>query len=822
MRNRTARLIALSGTILSSCAVNSSLAQSQSDIIVTARRIEERLQDVPISITVFDQSQLDDRNVSSARDLAIYTPSLTANARYGTENTSFAIRGFTQEQRTTASVAVYFADVVAPRGGSGTTTGDGAGPGSFFDLQNVQVLKGPQGTLFGRNTTGGAILLVPQKPTAKVEGYVEGSVGNYDMRRFQAVFNTPLGESARFRVGVDRQKRDGYLKNISGIGPDDFGDIDYVAARASLIVDLTPDLENYTVMSYTRSDTNGQIPKMTNCYPTRGSAASVTGILSCNQIARSAGKGYYTVDNGLEDAKLFIEQWQIINTTTWAASDTLTIKNVASYAQLKNKTRTEAFGTNWIIPSNFQGRPTGALGGLSATFVNIQHEPSLATTNQSTMTEELQLQGRSGNGSLIWQAGAYLELSDPLGRTGNANPSALSCASQSYQCVDVIRELQKLIGQAAPSNSNGYQVGTTDYRNIGVYGQASYSLTDVLKVTAGIRYTWDRTRSSIQKSFYNYPDPTNPNLRVGQCTNGLLRVAGGITSDAQCNENFEQNSKAPTWLIGLDFKPIDDIMLYAKYSRGYRQGSTNPFSVEGYNTYNPEKVDTYEVGAKTSWRGAMPGYLNVSGYYNNFTDQQVQTGFRDIQNRVAVNVAIVNAGKSRIYGAEVETGISPFKGFNLAGSYAYLHTKLLELATFPAPSTFIPGSFFNTPVITTIEGAPLTFAPKHKASATASYTLPLPETVGRVSLSATYTYTAKMIATYSGTQGTLPAYDLLNLNLNWNAIGGLPIDASLFATNVTKKKYLTQVVEQTSSGFVTKFLGEPKMYGIRLRYHFGD
>ncbi len=207
------------------------------EVIVTARRKEESLQDVPISMTVFSQETLDERNVISATDLVKYTPSLSANTRFGSDQASFAIRGFTQEFRTTASVGVYFADVVAPRGGAVITAGDGAGPGAFFDLQNVQVLKGPQGTLFGRNTTGGAIQLVPQKPTGELEGYAELSAGNYDMERAQGVINVPLGERARARFGVDTMQRDGYMKNVSDVGPNRLTDADYMAGRASLSVD---------------------------------------------------------------------------------------------------------------------------------------------------------------------------------------------------------------------------------------------------------------------------------------------------------------------------------------------------------------------------------------------------------------------------------------------------------------------------------------------------------------------------------------------------------------------------------------------------------
>src|SRR5690606_38159470 len=117
---------------------------------------------------------------------------------------SFAIRGFVQDFQTAPSVGVYFADVVAPRASSTTPSGNGVGVGHLFDLQNVQVLKGPQGTLFGRNTTGGAVLLVPNKPTGELEGYVEGSLGNHDMWRLQGVLNLPLADTFKVRFDVDR------------------------------------------------------------------------------------------------------------------------------------------------------------------------------------------------------------------------------------------------------------------------------------------------------------------------------------------------------------------------------------------------------------------------------------------------------------------------------------------------------------------------------------------------------------------------------------------------------------------------------------------
>ena len=380
--------VASAAPALAQTNVNAAPAPKQTDanpggdIIVTARRTEERLQDVPISITVFNQQQLSSRNIVNSEDLAIYTPSLSANSNFGSDNSSFAIRGFAQDSGTAPSVGVYFADVVSPRGASnGVPTGDGAGPGSFFDLQNVQILKGPQGTLFGRNTTGGAVLLVPQKPTRKFEGYVEGSIGNYDMRRVQAVVNIPLGDTARLRLGMDRQMRDGYLRNVGTLGPRDFADLDYVAVRGSLVVDLTPDLENYTIVSYSKSDNHGPIQKLV----VAGSAG--LGSFAVEQLTRQ-GPGFYDVMQTMPAASSKSEQWQIVNTTTWTASDTLTVKNIVSYAQFKQRLFAPLFGTDFVVDFAQISPFLASLGSYHFPFATVTAPPGKNTADQSTFTEE--------------------------------------------------------------------------------------------------------------------------------------------------------------------------------------------------------------------------------------------------------------------------------------------------------------------------------------------------------------------------------------------------------------------------------------------------
>ncbi|WP_372760658.1 TonB-dependent receptor plug domain-containing protein, partial [Litorivivens sp.] len=235
------------------------------EVVVTAQRKEESAQDVAISITVFDQEQIANANMTNSNDIATYTPSLTTNTRFGPENATFSIRGFTRSLRTTASVGVYFAEVIAPRGQTSQTSGDGAGPGSLFDLANVQVLKGPQGTLFGRNTTGGSILLVPNKPSDEFEAYVEFSESNYSSSRQQAVANFSLTDTFHMRFGVDHNERDGHLNNITNIGADKLGNVDYTAFRLSAVWDINESMENYTILTDVDSDTAGYTSRLFAC-----------------------------------------------------------------------------------------------------------------------------------------------------------------------------------------------------------------------------------------------------------------------------------------------------------------------------------------------------------------------------------------------------------------------------------------------------------------------------------------------------------------------------------------------------------------------------
>lgn len=820
--------------LLASCALpfaasipamaQDALDEATGEIIVTARRVEERLQDVPISITVFNQSQIDNRNIVNAADLAAYTPSLSVNSRYGPEKASFAIRGFVQDLGTAPSVGVYFADVVGPRGASTTTGGNGVGIGNLFDLQNVQVLKGPQGTLFGRNTTGGAVLLVPHRPTDKLEGYVQGSLGNYDMWRLQGVLNLPLSDTFKVRLGVDRMKRDGYLRNQSPIGPRRFANTDYIAARLSVLAELTPSLENYTIATYADSDNNGTVLRVIGCKradpskPGNGWSGlqSLGGTFGCRQVDRQAarGDGWWDVENSEADPRVRMRSWQVINTTTWTANDNLTIKNIVSYAELREDTTFDIGGSYWL----------NANGTFLAPYITLGSTPGYDYGSESNWTEEFQLQGTALDDRLTWQTGAYTEISNPLG-TGSQTVGFL---------VNCVNREPTTCTAAMPGVSNlGRQVYKIWWRTYGLYAQATYDITDQLSLTGGIRHTWDSHRHQQANLSMRFAQPFTPvpfcsSARINGPTGpGSSLFVSGINDFAPCMLEFEKKSSAPTWTIDLTYKPNSDIMLYTKWSRGYRAGGVNtPFTF--FETWGPEEVNNFEVGGKTSFNtGPVRGYFNLTGFYTKFKDQQIQAFLTAKQGWPGTGgTGIVNAGKSRMWGIELDTAITLFDHLKIDAGYTYLDTKLLELTNIPAPDNrpWVPGdSPWAVVLPSATPGTSLALSPKHRLQLTGSYSLPLDKSIGDLSLGATYVYTASQFANRASPFGELPATNLLNLNATWSSMFGKPIDLAFFMTNATNEKFPLNVGNSWgSAGYESVPVNEPRMWGFRLKYSFGD
>jgi iron complex outermembrane receptor protein len=274
---------------------------------------------------------------------------------------------------------------------------------------------------------------------------------------------------------------------------------------------------------------------------------------------------------------------------------------------------------------------------------------------------------------------------------------------------------------------------------------------------------------------------------------------------------MNQHSNATTGEFVLEYQATDNTNTYIKYARGYRQGQVNPRGFGFLQDFGQEQVDLTEVGLKTNWHGAMPGYFNIALFHNLFQNQQLQLSYFGGSSPAS---GICSCGKSVIQGAELDGSVRLFEGFRLSGAVAYLHT---DLKSFGYPAQLDPVTYTIADPGANVD-LPLAFSPEWKYSLTAAYTLPLPESIGEITLAATYSYTDS----YYLRETVVPDYDLLNLNVNWNGLFGSPVDLSLFGTNVLENEYVvTNNNLNDSFGFTNAVLGEPRMYGMRLRYNFG-
>lgn len=828
-RRSNASSLLLGSAVLGLLAPASAFAQDTAteepipgDIVVTARRVDERLSEVPISISVLSQEALTNRNIVQLADLATYTPGLAVNQRFGPERATFSIRGFNQDPGTSPSVGVYFAEVPGIRVQGGSLSGNTLAPGVFMDLQNVQVLKGPQGTLFGRNTTGGAVLLVPNRPTDQFEGWVEGQVGNYDMRRVQAVLNVPLADTFKVRFAVDRNKRDGYLRNRSGIGAKTFNDTNYLALRGTVLANLTPNLENVIMAHYSKSKTNGYAARLVSCNrATPTNPTNFNGIqaaAACDQLDRQTarGDGLLDVDVNTPGAFLNIEQWQIINTTTWEASDSITVKNIASYGQYRENSRISSFSDNLSVSARTPRIQVSAASPIVPLVAGTPFNLNVASVipgqdgvGKFAWTEELQIQGKSEK--FNWVVGGYYEKNREPNLDPRRNFVSLSCTNfDTVQCTDPFG-----IGSISEPRLK------YDYDSKGVFAEGTYNFTERLALALGARYTFDRTHAEAENTRI---------VRVGTATqarvctdtfrfNSGFNAAGRpnpltVTSPTQCHTEFTEKSDDPTWTANLTYKPISNVMVYGRYARGYRQGGINTTAVAA-ETWKPETVDSFELGSKATFRGAVSGYLNVAAFYNKLKNTQVAGNTIPLPSSgLTQGTAIINGGKGTIKGFELDASVLLFDSLRLDVGYLYLDTRITGVPV----SVPVAGGAITEIRPTVVNGSGLTFSPKNRVTATASYTLPLPPEQGDLSVSATFTHTDKQIANATALFGILPATDLLNLNLTWNRVLGSAFDAGVFGTNVTNKIYA--VATTSSAAYDNILIGQPRIWGFRLRYNY--
>lgn len=806
-------------------AVNNGIAE----IVVTAQRREERSQTVPITITAVSAEGLRERSIHDVQGLQSQVPSLVVapNGQASRDVMSPSIRGQGASFQGSPGVVVYMNEVPLPIAYSLSQQG---GPGNFVDLTNVQVLSGAQGTLFGRNTTGGAVLLTAARPTDKLEGSLSAAFGNYNLAEVQGVLNVPITDSLRVRLVGATRDRDGYTHDTQWNKDRDNEHWRY--ARIGVEWQPAEAITNYMMAYYGYSSTNGTgivpiafnypllqafssfgLPSLNFC-PKTGPSADPNCNSFRNLISTQQANGVHTVAHGLDDfAK--VETWGISNSTDIHLGRGLTLRNIISYASLKSSYAADQDGT--IINLNDTGSTT-----LSRTAPKDYY---------NLFTEELQLQGEALDKKLTYTLGGFYSNQTPggemdyYGTTVCALPGlsgALACAGNRQ--VGVANESKALFAQA-----------TLDF------GALTPAL-DRLRLTGGYRYTWDRIDGfAIGYSPAVYPGSGPDNVRCTFNGTTLARAnVGNLITDPTpgCRYEGHLKSSAPNWTIGLDYRPINNLLLYAKVSRSYKAGGFNTYAVNlQFATFGPEYVTDWEAGFKSDFKIAnRPVRLNINGYSMNYSNiQRAIADFNPTTNQSGA--AELNTPSALIRGLEVEAMVKPVNALEIGVNYSHTAAHYRSF-TYNAPqpvfdcnSTTANGfARTKTPDLRCI---PLQYLAPDIFSVYGRLAVPTPENVGRLSLFVNYAWTssrqqaANQLDKFPGTNVTwepgsrLPSFGLLSASIDLKKVLGSNLDVSLFGTNLLNKVYFISnsgVFNQVGSQ--SQIFGEPRMFGARVRYSF--
>ncbi|MDD3799621.1 MAG: TonB-dependent receptor, partial [Novosphingobium sp.] len=688
-------------------------------IVVTARRREEKLADVPVAVTALGEDQLKAAQVVTPKELSNFVPSLNVNTGNTREGNRFTLRGQGATLAAGEAVVTYLADAPVPYLGAGAA-------GMYFDLASVQVLNGPQGTLFGRNTTGGAVLFTPRKPADENSGYIEFGYGNYNNREMSGALNVALvPDKLLIRVAGTWRKRDGYTTNVHDGKKLD--NTDYYGIRASVIARPTDWLENYLVLQLSESNNNGTgffIEDVNPDFPYFQSQLQAG-------LAKQKTLKPREVDN---NSVFFLAKTAaLINTTTVSFNDHLRLKNIFSYMGNRSKNGFDIDGTGLEAVVTYYDHPWAAntsANGLS---------------NEKYLTNELQLSGESLDGKLTWVAGAFYLDYKPKGYS-----------AQDYTLFGV-RRIQEQ-----------WEAGTSK----ALYAQFTADLgmltpaLDNLKFTAGYRYTWDKKRAL--NNLYN--------ANTGAC----LNKSSGSYPD--CEIYYSDKWKQGTYTLGLDYKVTPDVLVYATTRRGYKAGGFNVNSdpsgiFADYIAFGPESITDYEVGLKAAW--------HVSDVRMNTTLAAFTANYDDIQRTQTVSVPpknpgdapsvtnlVVNAATAKISGIELQQTLRA-GGLTLDGSFSYLDAHYKK---------------FVLPDGTDRSGITLPYSPKYKFSGSIAYAASLGK-VGEGMARISYAYSSKSRYNDPDQPGNyMGGYGLWNFDASIKEVAGTPLELDFFVTNLTNKR----------------------------------
>jgi iron complex outermembrane receptor protein len=797
-----ARSVLLAATVLSATGLpatayaqtgGDTLERANAPIIVTASRRAESLQDTPAAITAFGGDDLEARSITSIEQVGSIAPGVQITTYQG--DTSIFVRGIgtpTIIAGTDSSTATYLDGVYVSRPAA-------IGP-AFFDVERIELLRGPQGTLYGRNATGGAISIVTRRPTDVLEGEFALTYGNYDRMRATGALSGPLTDGLRARIAFQAEDRDGYATvTRADNSTQDVEDRQDVALRLTIEADLSPDMILTLTGDYYHADDRANA----YFYASAGYADEIPGWYASREGSQTLP--YFAIKNAgrasapasrdiFADVPYFndIENWGLTGTLDWD------LGNSGYQLQLIGSYRS----THPVSQNEFD---------LADTFNNIVGR----SEDHWQWSGEFQLSSPTDR-PFSWVAGGYyFRESNRIDNDifGNFWEPILIAGLTDLQTAGTLPPFPVVFPQTDLC-CELHLSGRQDTRAWAFYADTEWAVTNDLTLLIGGRYSEEQ-----RDGFQNFDLVMLPDIRIAP---EVLFFPNAVTDsrfDAQPDPfgfivapvNGPESFSAFTPKLGIEFTPSDDVMLYATVQRGFKSGGYNIGSSQS-DPFEPERIWAYEVGIHSEFLDRALRF-NAAAFWYDYSNLQAQDS-------IGNQPIIRNVGKARVRGFEIETIARPSRFFQLEGALTYVDAEFTEGQLTeplrPAPLTQPPGT-----LIRDLDGLRLPRAPRWKLSIAGQVDQPLGDW-GTITARAEYHWQSGIYFTvFNIDAASQDSYGLLRAS-----VGITTADDRwtfrLFGDNLADATYFTnQILTGTVYGaeFVGP-LGPPRTYGVEVRHRF--
>ncbi len=752
------------------------------DVVVTARHRKEDVQKTPIAMSVLSGRQLDTRGIFTLAQLQHNTPNLVSYAA-NSRNSSIAIRGIgvnAASDGLDTSVGVYIDGVYLGRPGMALA--------DLIDIDQLEVLRGPQGTLWGQNTIAGALNITTELPSFKPSASVEVSGGNYGYAQERATVTGPVNDKVAVRLTLYNTDRNGTLKN-TGSSQDSLNSLNHLGGRLDFLIAPTPDL---TIIL--RSD----------YWQERDSANA--SVISADETSTPA-----EIDElkALED----VAKSDHLN---WSPTKNLDSTSINSAQNQRNST----YGTSAEVDYRFDGLTFTSISALrSYNFNPVQDsddtpldilQVNVATTKDTQLSQEFRLTSPTG-GPLDWQVGAFL-FYQRLNDNYILNQYGADAATYYNDLYDIKKNLA--IGTAPPPAST-YTISTaSQYDDIvntteesgALFGQGTWHATDRLDATLGLRVTQDNrygtANSTVNGTITNDSAEGNDNN-----LNAVGSIPGSLTPLIDTDGEFRGVNTSGT--AGLSYKITPNTLVYGNFSNGYQAGGLNLDAAVAPSEVKvaPTIDDDWVAGVKTALFNHSL-LVDADLYYDNIYNYQAI-----IYPLSGAKQYLANIKGIRTQGFEGDLTWLPIDGVLLQANGSYDDAYYTSYADGQCPPEYT-----GTAAACSETGRPLDYAPKWIGNFTGEYSHYINEREQAYGI-AQYSYTSGFYGAANDSQYTWQeGYGITNLRVGLR-LNNDKYDLSLWANNVFNVKYFTSL-GTTSYGFVAGTLGDPLTVGATIRANF--